>query len=133
MFDSLFRLTRPLLILFALLVPPTAYAAEAPVQPAWRLLDYLAVDYPGAVSGGRIVSQAEYAEMREFSASVSRRLAALPPQPERAPVCAVPPPRPPPPPPRPGDAAPGLLGRGGGGGGGGRPGPAPPPPRSSGS
>src|ERR1044072_7264545 len=88
MFDSLFRLTRPLLILFALLVPATAYAADAPVQTAWRLLDYFAVDYPGAVSGGRIVSQAEYAEMREFSASVSRRLAALPPKPERAALIA---------------------------------------------
>jgi len=84
MFDFLLRLTRPLLVLLALLVPAAAQAADAPVQIAWRLLDYLAVDYPGAVSGGRIVSQAEYAEMREFSASVSRRLAALPPKPERA-------------------------------------------------
>jgi high-affinity iron transporter len=88
MFDSLFRLTRPLLLLFALLMPVSAHAANAPVQTAWRLLDYLAVDYPGAVSGGRIVSQAEYDEMREFSASVSRRLAALPPRPERAALIA---------------------------------------------
>ena len=84
MFDSLLRLTRPLLILVALLIPAAARADDAPVQIAWRLLDYLAVDYPGAVSGGRIVSQAEYAEMREFSASVSRRIAALPANPRRA-------------------------------------------------
>ena len=35
----------------------TAPSAEV----AWRLLDYIAVDYPGAVSMGRIISEAEYA------------------------------------------------------------------------
>ena len=52
----------------------TAPSAEV----AWRLLDYIAVDYPGAVSKGRIISEAEYAEMREFSASVRSRIGALP-------------------------------------------------------
>jgi high-affinity iron transporter len=47
-------------------------------QIAWRLLDYLAVDYAGAVKDGRVVSASEYAEMGEFSASVRDRLAALP-------------------------------------------------------
>lgn len=47
-------------------------------QVAWRLLDYLAVDYPGAVSDGEVVSASEYAEMQEFSASVRDRLTALP-------------------------------------------------------
>src|ERR1043165_3275960 len=75
---------RLFLLLAALLLPSAARADDAQVQTAWRLLDYLAVDYPGAVSGGRIVSQAEYAEMREFSASVSRRIAALPVHPQRA-------------------------------------------------
>lgn len=60
--------------------PPAAAGAEV----AWRLLDYIAVDYPGAISGGRVVSAAEYAEMREFSASVRTRLEALPPRPARA-------------------------------------------------
>lgn len=61
-----------------------AHAETADVQTAWRLLDYMAVDYGGAVSGGRIKSASEYAEMTEFAASVSARLAALPPTPERA-------------------------------------------------
>ncbi|HEV2815796.1 MAG TPA: FTR1 family protein [Allosphingosinicella sp.] len=91
MFNSLFRLKR-LFLLFVLLaavpLPAAAHAADAPVQTAWRLLDYVAVDYPGAVAGGRIVSQAEYDEMREFSASVSRRLAALPARPQRAALVA---------------------------------------------
>lgn len=53
------------------------------VQTAWRLLDYMAVDYGGAVDGGRIKSASEYAEMTEFAASVSARLATLPPTPQR--------------------------------------------------
>jgi high-affinity iron transporter len=64
--------------------PVSAATTAEEVQTSWRLLDYIAVDYPGAVSGGRIVSQAEYQEMTEFSASVSERLAALPGNPKRA-------------------------------------------------
>src|SRR3546814_7714900 len=60
------------------------YAKTADVQTAWRLLDYMAVDYGGAVSGGQVKSASEYAEMTEFAASVSARLATLPPTPERA-------------------------------------------------
>jgi high-affinity iron transporter len=62
---------------------PTA-APSAGVQTAWRLLDYIAVDYPEAVRGGRVVNPAEYQEMAEFSASVSKRLAALPADPALA-------------------------------------------------
>jgi len=91
MFESCFRLTRRLLaalLLAALVVPAAARADDAAVQTTWRLLDYVAVDYSGAVQDGRIVSEAEYAEMREFSASVSRRLAALPAHPQRASLVA---------------------------------------------
>ncbi len=55
-----------------------AAAASPDAQTAWRLLDYLAVDYAGAVQGGKVVSAPEYAEMREFSGSVAERLNALP-------------------------------------------------------
>jgi high-affinity iron transporter len=91
MFDSLSRLKRLpflFLLLAAFLVPAAARADDAAVQTAWRLLDYLAVDYPGAVAGGRVTSPSEYAEMREFSASVSRRIAALPAKPQRAALLA---------------------------------------------
>lgn len=62
------------------LLPAKSFAQEpiASAQVAWRLLDYLAVDYSGAVANGRVVSASEYAEMREFSGSVRQRLAALP-------------------------------------------------------
>ena len=42
-----------------------------PAAIAWRLLDYLGVDYGGAVAdGGRIVSPSEYDEMVEFAQQV---------------------------------------------------------------
>lgn len=66
-----------------LLVPAAAFAEQADVQTAWRLLDYMAVDYGGAVEGGRVKSAAEYAEMTEFAASVSTQLQSLPAKPER--------------------------------------------------
>jgi high-affinity iron transporter len=61
-----------------------AAAAPANAQTAWRLLDYLAVDYAGAVSGGKVISAPEYAEMREFSASVAEQLQGLPANPAKA-------------------------------------------------
>jgi len=66
-----------LLVGGALLAPP-ARAEDSAVQTIWRLLDYLAVDYGGAVRDGSITSEAEFAEMTEFSASVEERMAALP-------------------------------------------------------
>lgn len=43
------------------------------------MLDYLAADYAGAVQHGAVTSASEYAEMREFSATVRQRLLALKP------------------------------------------------------
>ena len=58
------------------------------VQTYWRLLDYVAVDYAGAVEHGKIKSAAEYAEMTEFVGSVSNGLASLPPSPAHAELIA---------------------------------------------
>ena len=89
MTDRLARLVRLLLAaLLALGLTSAARADDAAVQTSWRLLDYIAVDYRGAVEDGRIVSQLEYDEMLEFSGSVADRLAALPPHPERAALVA---------------------------------------------
>jgi high-affinity iron transporter len=60
-----------------------AKAETSDVETAWRLLDYIAVDYAGAVAHGTIVSPSEYAEQNEFAATVAEKLAALPPKPER--------------------------------------------------
>lgn len=69
--------------------PVLANVAAQPTQAAnaavtWRLLDYIAVDYAGAVQDGKIVSSAEYAEMSEFSATVVEQLKALPEHPRQA-------------------------------------------------
>jgi high-affinity iron transporter len=92
MFDSLFRLKRlflSFLLAAAFLVPAAARADDAQVQTAWRLLDYMSVDYRGAVRpDGSIISPSEFAEMREFSASVAQRIAALPANPQRAALVA---------------------------------------------
>lgn len=71
------------LLLAAMLAVP-ARATTAPAQTIWRLLDYIAVDYAAAVSQGRVTNTAEYDEMVEFSATVVRRLEALPATPARA-------------------------------------------------
>lgn len=68
------------------LVVPTAQARTHAdeVQTIWRLLDYVAVDYGGAVANGAVTSAVEYAEMTEFSATVRKGIAALPASPARA-------------------------------------------------
>tara|TARA_R110000868_G_scaffold232835_4_gene486473 strand:- start:199 stop:2118 length:1920 start_codon:yes stop_codon:yes gene_type:complete len=78
-----------LVAVFALaidLCPATSLAQETAPSPqvAWRLLDYLAVDYAGAVSDGEVVNILEYVEMQEFSASVRDRLMALPSSPDQS-------------------------------------------------
>jgi len=84
----LFRLRLFTLLLAALggimLSPVAARAQGGEVQTIWRLLDYVAVDYAGAVSGGRVTSTNEYAEMTEFSATIRTGIAALPSKPGRA-------------------------------------------------
>jgi high-affinity iron transporter len=68
--------------LFAILIfaaAPMAQAQEATSsQTAWRLLDYLSVDYAGAVKDGKVISPSEYAEMNEFAGQVRDRIAGLP-------------------------------------------------------
>lgn len=62
-------------------LPASAQDTGTGPETAWRLLDYIAVDYPVAVSNGQVISEAEYAEMREFSASVRTKITALPARP----------------------------------------------------
>lgn len=65
----------------AILIGFAGSAHASPVesaQTAWRLLDYIAVDYRGAVSNGRVTNNSEYAEMVEFSGSIEDRVKELP-------------------------------------------------------
>ncbi|MGD9952847.1 MAG: cytochrome c/FTR1 family iron permease [Burkholderiales bacterium] len=66
---------RLLLALF-LGLPLAACAQDA--QTILHLLDYIGVDYPGAVDNGKVRNTDEYAEMQEFTAQVTTRLRELP-------------------------------------------------------
>ena len=72
------RLLRSFLAVLLLFATGVAFA-NPQVQTIWRLLDYVAVDYPQAVQDGAVVNQLEYDEMLEFSSTVRERLAQLPP------------------------------------------------------
>ena len=50
----------------------------AGAKQLWQLIDYVAVDYSGAVEHGKVVSEAEYAEMLDFSDNATTQIAALP-------------------------------------------------------
>lgn len=75
------KLLKPLLFLFLILGGVPAYPQEKAKEDAqviWRLLDYVTVDYAGAVSAGKVVNEAEYAEMVEFVDEVAARIDELP-------------------------------------------------------
>ncbi len=55
-----------------------APSVDAKARQVWQLLDYVAVDYGGAVSNGAILKASEYAEMQEFATEAERQLAELP-------------------------------------------------------
>lgn len=63
---------------FAAAVPAAEPSVEAKAQQVWQLLDYVAVDYGGAVSNGAVLKDSEYAEMQEFVAAAERQLHELP-------------------------------------------------------
>lgn len=71
-------------VFLAVLTGGAAHAAEADVRRVWQILDYLAVDYAGAVQDGKIVAQSEYDEMKEFAQTAHDKIAALEDKPERA-------------------------------------------------
>ena len=77
------RFLLSLALLFAC-APTLAAAPSGEVQTTWQLLDYLSVDYGGAVKDGKVISASEYAEMREFSGSAADKIAALPANPAKA-------------------------------------------------
>ena len=82
MLEAFGRFLNLLVCALALLMPHAAAAQAADptvaVQTTWRLLDYIAVDYREAVRGGKVVNDAEFAEMREFARTARINLEALP-------------------------------------------------------
>lgn len=74
------------LVLVALAALLLAFPAQADpsVQKAWRLLDYIAVDYREAVENGQIINPGEYDEMTEFARSAKERIDGLADTPAKA-------------------------------------------------
>ena len=73
------------LLLFGL-TAEAGWAADqqAEARQAWQLLDYIAVDYAGAVRAGQVIEPGEYQEMQEFAATVHSKVAGLPATSEQA-------------------------------------------------
>jgi high-affinity iron transporter len=67
---------------------PSSGPEEGPRQ-LWQLLDYVAVDYGGAVEKGAVVSESEYAEMRDFTANAVTQARTLPAHPSKEAVIAA--------------------------------------------
>lgn len=65
-----------------------AVDTESEAEQASKLLDYVAVDYAGAVHNGKVIQQGEYAEMQEFAALVRTKLASLPARAEQSKLVA---------------------------------------------
>lgn len=78
------RMAAALLLMSGLVASVAAQTDSQTAAVAWRLLDYLSVDYGGIVAdNGHVVSQSEYAEMVEFAQQARDRLTALPITPRR--------------------------------------------------
>lgn len=57
---------------------------EDTTRQLWQLLEYIAVDYHGAVADGEVRNTSEFSEMKEFAKSVHERLQSLPPAPDKS-------------------------------------------------
>lgn len=67
-------------------VPPSD---QADARQLWQLLDYVAVDYGGAVEDGKITSESEYEEMLDFTANAIKQIEVLPEHADKARVAGV--------------------------------------------
>jgi len=62
---------------------------NADAKQLWQLIDYVAVDYGGAVENGKVANDGEYAEMLDFSDNAIKQIAALPTHPSKPAVSAA--------------------------------------------
>lgn len=67
-------------LLALMLIALPAFAAESSPRLLAHLLGYIAADYPGAVENGKVVSEMEYGEMKEFSKNAVEMAAGLDPE-----------------------------------------------------
>lgn len=71
------------LLAAALLVAAFSAHADTTAQTVVHVLDYVGVDYAGAVAGGKVKSEDEFKEMSGFAAEATSLLKAMPANPQR--------------------------------------------------
>lgn len=59
-------------------LPASAQDVDTRAKQVWQLLDYIAVDYGGAVEKGAVIEPSEYSEMQDFAANAEKQLQELP-------------------------------------------------------
>ncbi|MCG8433009.1 MAG: cytochrome c/FTR1 family iron permease [Gammaproteobacteria bacterium] len=69
---------KKLLILVFLTISPATIFASEDTEVVLQLIDYVGVDYPEAVAQGRIINEAEYQEMLDFSKAISEMVGRMP-------------------------------------------------------
>jgi high-affinity iron transporter len=81
------------IVLFAFCLNGAVHAQpndpNAGAKQLWQLIDYVAVDYGGAVEHGVVASESEYAEMLDFTDNAVKQAAGLPPHASQAAVSAA--------------------------------------------
>lgn len=66
------------LLILLLLCLGSLSASAANIQQLIQLVDYVGVDYGGAVNNGEIINSFEYDEMQDFSGAIAEQVATLP-------------------------------------------------------
>jgi len=70
-------MNKAIIFLLSTILLPTASAAVE-VQQLIQIIDYMGVDYEGAVANGDVINRVEYAEMEDFAAAIKAQMANLP-------------------------------------------------------
>lgn len=68
---------------------PSVIDPTTAVRQIWQLLDYVSVDYQGAVLAGKVTSETEFAEMRDFTRRADQGMRDLPATAEQPEILAL--------------------------------------------
>lgn len=78
------RFISPVFVLLLIFTTPASAADQTKTRQLLQLIDYVGVDYAGAVAGGQVENPAEYNEMRDFTAGILQQINDLPEHPVKA-------------------------------------------------
>ncbi len=66
---------RSLIFILLIALSPISYSAD--FSQLLQLIDYIGVDYEGAVDNGEVINQGEYGEMQDFSQGIAEKIAGI--------------------------------------------------------